>query len=580
MSLYRLGCIAAFCAGILAAASPQANEHVHARLLAQPRLGAKSADVASALTRVGARLERKLDRINVHVFQVPEPALDRVAAALMQTGLFTFVEPDHIARPVAVTPSDPYFSSEWHLTAIQSPNAWGITTGNSGVLIAVIDSGADWNHPDLAPNLVPGWNFLNGTSITQDNAGHGTAVAGTAAAASNNGMGVTGVSWGNKIMPLQILDATTAASYSNLASAITYAADRGARIISISLCGSSPSSTLQSAENYAWNKGSVIFAAAGNSSSSSPNYPAADPNVVAVSASDQGGTFATFSNYGSWIDIAAPGNYILTTVLGGSFGSWYGTSFSTPVAAAVGALVLSVKPGLSNSALVNLLEQNADDLGAPGYDQYFGYGQVNAYRAVMAAGTASADTTRPSVSITSPGNGATLAGSIQVQGTAIDNVGISNIQFYIDNQVVSSTASSPFAFPWNTVNYANGSHTLTVTATDAAGNTGSTTVSVTVNNVTVNDNIPPVVTILRPITGAAISAVGSGNVQIAASATDNVAISQVSFYVDNVLKCTDTSAAYTCNWNTKKASSGTHILTVTAWDTSGNFSSAKTTVYK
>ncbi len=177
-------------------------------------------------------------------------------------------------------------------------------------------------------------------------------------------------------MPLAVLDSTGSGTYSNLASAISYAADHGARVINISLCGSTASSTLQSAINYAWNRGSVIFAAAGNNANSDPVYPAAATNVIAVSATDVGGTFSPFSTYGSWIDISAPGNNILTTRNGGGYSYWYGTSFSSPIAAGVAALMLSLQPGLSNSALVAFLEQTADDLGATGWDQFFGYGQV------------------------------------------------------------------------------------------------------------------------------------------------------------------------------------------------------------
>ena len=566
-------------AAVLLAAPVPGDDHVPGRLLAQARLGAAPTSLAMALTRAGARLENTINRINVHVLQVPDAALDRVSAALMQTGLFTFVERDHFMHPTgtAVTPNDPDFPSQWHLPAIQAPYAWGVATGSSNVVIAVIDSGADWTHPDLAPNLVTGWNFLNNTSTTQDNAGHGTAVSGTAAAASNNGLGVTGVSWNNKIMPLQVLDATTSATDSGVANAMTYAADHGARIISISLCASSSSSTLQSAESYAWNKGTVIFAAAGNASSSSPNYPAADSNVVAVSATDQNNTFASFSNYGSWIDISAPGNYILTTTLGGGYGQWYGTSFSTPITAAVGALVLSLKPGLSASQLVSLLEQNADDLGSPGWDQYFGYGQVNAYKAVLAAGASTLDTTPPSVSITSPATGATVSGTIAVQGTATDNVGVTSIQFIVDGQVVNSATSSPFSFSWNSINYPNGTHTLQVTAADAAGNGGSASVTVTVSNAaTPPSSTPPVVTITKPVTGSKVSS----NVSIAVSATDSLPISQVSTYIDGTLKCTDTTAPYTCSWNTKKVASGTHTISATAWDSAGNSASSSITVYK
>jgi thermitase len=575
----RLYAILTAFAAVVTAAPPQGNGHVTGRLLAQATLGANPTGVAVALARAGARLEKTIGRINVHVLQVPEPAQDQVAAALMRTGLFAFVEPDFVARSgAAVTPSDPNFPSQWHLPKIQAPDAWAVTTGSSAVTIAIIDSGIDGTHPDLGSKLVPGWSFLTGTSNTADVLGHGTAVAGTAGAATNNGIGVAGVSWGSMLMPLVVLDSTDYASYSNIASAITYAADHGVRVINISIGGSSASSTLQSAVDYAWNKGAVIFASAMNNSTSSPYYPAACTNVVAVSATDTNDTLASFSNYGSWIDLSAPGNYILTTTNGGGYGSWYGTSFASPISAAVASLVLSLKPGLSNSALVALLNQSADDLGTAGWDQYFGYGRVNAYKAVLAAGTATTDTTPPSVSISNPANGGTVAGTIQVQGTATDNVGVTTIRFYVDNQVVTTASSSPFSFSWNSVNVANGTHTLQVTASDAAGNIGSATVFVNINNQIATNNTPPLVAIVSPTTGASLSTVTG--VQITASATDNVAVSQVSFYIDNVLKCTDSSAPYTCNWNTKKATSGAHTIKVTAWDISHNSSSASETVYK
>ena len=521
-------------ASVLAAAPPQNDGHVPGYLLAQSRLGAHPANVTAALAKVGAHRQKTIDPINVHVLQVPEPALDQVSAALMQTGLFSFVERDYTlhqsATPGALNPNDPNFPSQWHLTAIQTPYAWALTQGSSNVIVAVIDSGADWTHPDLSSKLVPGWNFLTGTSATQDSggdSGHGTAVSGVAAAATNNGAGVAGVGWSTMVMPLEILDSTGSATYSNLASAIDYAADHGARIINISLSGSTASSTLQSAESYAWNKGAVIFAAAGNSANSTPNYPAADPNVVAVSATDVNGTFASFSSYGSWIDLSAPGNNILTTMTGGGYGYWYGTSFAAPITAGVAALVLAQKPGLSNSALVALLEQNADDLGTPGWDQYFGYGQVNAYKAVLAAQTSTIDTTPPTVSISGLANLATVLGTIQIQGTATDNVGVTTITFCVDGQVITTATSSPFMFSWNTVNVSNGTHTLTVKASDAAGNVGSASISLNVNNPVIVDTVPPVISITKPLNGAVVS----GNMQITVTATDNIGVSQLSTYI-------------------------------------------------
>jgi hypothetical protein len=558
------------------------EEHVQGRLLIQPREGARDSDVVGAMARVGARRERVLDRINVHILQVPETAIDQVSDALMKTGLFTYVEPDFVAHAgaISVTPNDPDYPSQWHLKSINAPTAWGITTGSSSVTIAVVDSGVDSSHPDLTSKLVAGWNFVNNTANTADDYGHGTAVAGTAAAATNNGVGIAGVSWNAMIMPLLVLDSTGSASYSNVASAIQYAADHGVRIINVSLGGTAVSSTLQSAINYAWNKGSVVFAAAMNNSSSTPYYPAACTYVVAVSATEPTGTLASFSNFGSYIDLAAPGDNILTTMQGGGYGTWYGTSFAAPIAASVGALALSVKPGISASALVSLLENNADPLGGyTGWNQYFGYGQVDAYRAVAAAGSTVTDTTPPAVSITNPASGATVSGIIQVQGTATDNVGVTAIQFFADGTVLSSATSSPFGFSWNTANYANGSHTLQVTASDAAGNVGTASLTLTVNNTTIKSTTPPTISILSPVSGANIAG-NANNVTISASATDSVAVSQVSFYVDGILKCTDTVSPYTCAWNTKKASVGAHTIKATAWDSSGNSASVTETVYK
>jgi hypothetical protein len=427
--------------------------------------------------------------------------------------------------------------------------------------------------------VVAGWNFLNGTSSTADDYGHGTAVAGVVAAATNNGIGVAGVSWNNLIMPLVVIDSTGSGTYSNVASAIQYAADHGARVINISLAGASASSTLQNAVNYAWAKGSVIFAAAANNSTSTPYYPAACTNVVAVSATEPAGTLATFSDYGSYIDLAAPGDNILTTLNGGGYGYWYGTSFSSPIVAATAALALSVQPGLSASALVSLLEQSADHLGGyTGWNQYFGYGQVDAYKTVVAAQNVVSDKTPPAVSISGPANSATVSGTVQVTGTATDNVGVTSIHFSVDGKLVATSASSPFVFSWNTASYTNASHTITVSASDAAGNVGTASISVTVSNIS-NGTSTLAVSIGSPVSGATIAA-STNNVTITASVADSLAITQVAFYIDNTLKCTDTTASYNCTWNTKKSDVGNHTIKVTAWDSSGASVWATETVYK
>src|SRR5262249_13350242 len=160
--------------------------------------------------------------------------------------------------------------------------------------------------------------------------------------------------------------------------------------------------------------------------------------------------------------LSAPGTYILTTQMPSTYGYWQGTSFSSPIAAAAAALVLSLKPSLSNSALVSLLENNSDTLpvGTTGWNQNFGWGRVNIYKALLAA--TKVTTTPPAVSIVSPVGGATVSGSMLVTGTATDVAGIASIQFLVDGQQTGSASSSPFSFSWNSATVANGSHTLTV----------------------------------------------------------------------------------------------------------------------
>src|ERR1035437_65645 len=560
--------LAIFVSGVLFAQS-RPPAHVPGRVIVQERTGADPDRVLRAFLMQGTMAMRRIPQLGHHVLQIPEERVDRAIQNLLDTGLFSFVERDGVAT-VAGVPNDAYFASQWHLATIQAPSAWNSSVGSAAQPIAIIDSGVDATHPDLSPRIMAGWNFLSGNTDTHDQMGHGSAVAGTLGAATNNLIGVAGVTWANPIMPLVVVDSTGYASYSNIASAITYAADHGARIVNISISGTSPSSALQSAVNYAWNKGTVVFAAAGNSSNSTLNYPAACDNVVAVSATDMNDTLASFSNYGSWIDLSAPGNNILTTVSGGGYGTWWGTSFASPIAAGVSALALAVRPSLSASALVSLLETNSDDLGVPGFDPSFGWGRVNAYKAVGAALSGSVYPP-PSVAFSAPLAGSTVSGTVKVTGSASDAHGLRTVKVCNNGVLMSSTASASFAFSWNAGTVA-GTQTLSVVAQDPSGNTGSAsiTVNVTVPPV-VADTIPPTVHITSPAAGAVI---GNGNINVSAAAQDNVRVAQVCIYMDNIQSYCGSTAPYSFQWNPKKASSGLHVVTAKAWDAAGNLGTA------
>ncbi len=360
------------------------KSYVPGRLLVGHRTSGDRGLEDRVLRLHGAAVRRDLRDLSVSVVDVPEASSEAILVSLKNSGLFDYVERDYYAHTAAV-PNDPSYGSQWHLPRIHSPQAWSVTTGSASVVIAVIDSGVFGTHPDLAAKLVAGWNFVGGNTDTSDVLGHGTAVAGAVAAASNNNIGIAGVSWASRVMPLVVVNGEDYAAYSDIAAAIQYGADHGARILNVSIGGVNQSTTLQNAVDYAWNRGAVIFAAAMNNSTSTPYYPAACNHVVAVSATDSDDHLAGFSDYGNWIALSAPGTNILTTMNGGGYGYWSGTSFAAPVAAGVAALCLAVNPALSNAALVALLESTADDLGTPGYDNYFGWGRINAYQAVSGA---------------------------------------------------------------------------------------------------------------------------------------------------------------------------------------------------
>jgi subtilisin family serine protease len=519
--------------------------------------------------------DQAIPGIAVRVLKVPASKLEKILDALSHNPNVEFAEPDAIIEP-DFTPNDTYYGSQWHLPKIAAPAAWDKTLGSTSVIIAILDSGVDGTHPDLSAKMVAGWNTYNNNSSTADVFGHGTWVAGTAAASGNNGMGVASVALNCKLMPIRITDSSGYGYSSTMASGLTWAADHGARVANLSFAVTGIS-TVSSAASYFQSKGGVVTVAAGNASTTLTISD--DPNVLTVSATTSTDAVASWSNIGTPIDLAAPGDYIYTTASGGGYQTVSGTSFAAPTVAGVAALVISANPKLSASQIQQVLKQSVDDLGTVGWDPHYGWGRVNAQKAVSLAlslaQTVTADTTAPTVSISSPASGATVSGTISLQASASDNVGVSSVTFSLDGAVLCTLGASPFSWSWNTAAALNGTHTLTATAKDAAGNVKTASISVNVSNYA--DKTIPTVAIITPGNGATVLR----TVSVGVSTSDNVGVARVQLYVDGVLTSTSTTAPFTTTWNSRKSASGAHSLKAWAYDAAGNVGvSSVVTVYK
>jgi thermitase len=351
------------------------------QILVKFRPGTSLPEVAEIHRQSGGQVKETIPGIGVQVVTVPKGQAMGKVKAYSSNARVAYAEPDFVAE-AAGSPNDPEFKNQWGMIKIQAPQAWEVTTGSNSVNIAILDTGVDLDHPDLADKIVSNINFSN-SNTTDDVYGHGTHVAGIAAATTNNGVGVAGLGCSATIMNVKVMGDTGSGAYSWIASGIIWATDNGAEIISMSLGGSSSSSTLEDAVNYAWSKGVVVVASAGNSGNITPSYPAYYTNCIAVAATDPNDAKTSWSNHGDWVDVAAPGVNIYSTIKGGGYGYMRGTSMAAPHVAGLAALLFTVVSdtngnGKLNDEIRSRIEATCDDIGVSG----IGYGRINAAGAV------------------------------------------------------------------------------------------------------------------------------------------------------------------------------------------------------
>ncbi len=392
----------------------QANDFRPGAVLVKIRPGASP----NVLIERGLLVERTLTSLSISSVQVPIGQEQIAVEALRRDPAVVFAELDYSAHTTdIITPTDPGWSQQWDMRQIEAPAAWAALTDTTIITVAVVDSGLALNHEDLAARRwinpgeiagngldddgngkvddVNGWHFFQkwtGTSYVpaenadvQDDYGHGTHVAGIAAAVLNNDIGIAGVAPQARVMPVKVLDQYGSGWYSDIAAGMVYAADNGARIINLSLGGAEDSQTLRAAVDYACSHGALVVAATGNTGGA-VLYPAAYEPVLAVAATDQNDQVAYFSNRGPQVDVAAPGVDIYSTwpwVTG--YFTKSGTSMATPHVSGVAALIWSGWPELSAAAVAHLIIETAVDVNVTGWDAETGWGRVDAYRAVQRA---------------------------------------------------------------------------------------------------------------------------------------------------------------------------------------------------
>jgi subtilisin family serine protease len=368
--------------------------------------------IATTLDSYQVREYKRIPRLNIYRVKVPQNlSVEEAIQVFQQNPDVLYVEPDYKAR-IAITPNDTFFKYQYALynsgqeigipgsprgksrADIRATESWEETKGKEDVVIAIIDTGIDFEHPDLNDKIhSTGYDFANDDNDPTDDHGHGTHVAGIAAAETNNEEGIAGVAWNCKILPLKVMDANGEGYYSWMIDAIVYATDNGADVINFSLGGDQPSQALKEALVYAYERDVVVVAAAGNENSA-VLYPAAyDDYCLAVTASDYNDLRPDWTNHGPEIDVAAPGVRILSCVPTWywgpdslPYGYGYGTSMAAPHVSGLVALIKSIKPWLHVDEIMDIIRFTADDINArdyPGKDDFVGYGRINMEKALV-----------------------------------------------------------------------------------------------------------------------------------------------------------------------------------------------------
>lgn len=523
---------------------------------------------ADVIARNGGTEVSSIPALRLHVIEVATDQLADTLARYQADPQVVRAE-ENKTRQAEAAPADPLYSNQWALPMISWDLAFGTVTPTGSVTVAILDTGIDATHPDLAGNVIPGTSILDGTDGLTDPSGHGTWMAGIIAARTNT-EGIAGVGYaGVRVMPVTVLDANGLGQDSDVIAGVIWAVEHGANVILMAFSNPGFSDNLQEAIDYAWENGVVLVAAVGNDAESTPTFPAGDRGVIGVSATDSADQLAAFSNDGQAVFLAAPGTDIETTNIGGTYGALSGTSASAAIVAGAAALVKAVDPTLTNGVIVGRLARTADPAGT---QEQTGNGRINLARALEDTGTdfvepSGADPVGSGGPFVGPYKAAasalTLTPNSGVAGTSVSAAfsgggftGNTNITITFNGSGVS-TAPNPCR--------TNGGGNVTCTFTAPSLSAGPYTVSGTDGRYTfsatftVTGKIDPTVT----FTGAPASAPYQGTFTVASTTNSTASPAYTSSGA-----CSNVGTVYTMT-----SATGTCTSTVT-WATDANYNGA------
>jgi len=464
----------------------------------------------------GAKVVGKIAALGITHLQVSPELGIAVLGHLRNRSDVEFAEFDSPVQAIQTfVPDDTYYSSayasshngniaQWGPPAVSAPAAWGVTRGDPNTVIAIVDTGVDDTHPDLASKIVGEYSYVGRSA--KDGFGHGTHCAGIAAAATNNNVGIAGMCPNCSILSVKVLDDQGSGYMSDVASGITYAASHGARVISLSLGGIGRSETLHSALDYAIANNALPVCVMGNNGSSSNTpEPGYWHDCLSVIATDQNGAKASFSNYGVKADVAAPGVAILSTMptypvtlttsyaYRTNYDALSGTSMATPMVAGLAGLVLSENPSLTPTQVAGIIMASSGD--GVTWNPNLAFGVVNAYKAVSNA--VHGDYAPPAVGLISPAEGATVSGLVSFQAAPTDNTTVHHLDFVKDGtrflQVLTGASSTfgtgknaittpAWTASWPSTTVFNGAATVSASAVDVFGNSATQNLDFAVQN--------------------------------------------------------------------------------------------------